>query len=342
MNNFSAFLNHFSSYYFSQKVKHLILHVTNHCNFRCAHCFVDFVNPKKDLSFKDYEIIAKDINDLFWLDIGGGEPFLRKDLYKIVNLFKKQIVSIPTNGWLKKNICDQINQMNHKDTEIVINLSLDGLEKTHNIVRKNEHSWDKVWEAYEELRKISFIKVRFITVVHEDNYDEIIPLMKIVKNRGANFHSVILLRGDPLDETIKLPSFKKLDELAVKMFDILETYDYGENNLSAHLLKNYHRYLWKTSIDTLKKQTQVIPCLAGKSHMVIWGDGRVASCEMLPEIGNLKDKSLNKILESKEMKDQIKFIENKKCHCTHNCAMITSVLYNPSKWPKIIYSKKPS
>ena len=28
------------------------------------------------------------MNNLFWLDIAGGEPFLRKDLYKIVNMFK--------------------------------------------------------------------------------------------------------------------------------------------------------------------------------------------------------------------------------------------------------------
>ena len=45
----------------------------------------DFVNPKKDMSLEDYKNISKDVNDLFWLDIGGGEPFLRKDLYKIVN-----------------------------------------------------------------------------------------------------------------------------------------------------------------------------------------------------------------------------------------------------------------
>ena len=57
MNNFSTFLNHFSSYYFSQKLKHLILHVTNHFHLRCAHCFVDFDNPKKDLKIEDYEKI---------------------------------------------------------------------------------------------------------------------------------------------------------------------------------------------------------------------------------------------------------------------------------------------
>ena len=58
------------------------------------------------------------------------------------------------------------------------------------------------------VRKIGFIKVRFITVVHEDNYDEIIPLMKIVKERGANFHSVMVLRGDPLDDSVKLQVLK--------------------------------------------------------------------------------------------------------------------------------------
>ena len=102
MDNFSSFLNHFSSFHIKRKIKHLILHVTNHCNFRCSHCFVDFVTPKRDLKFSEYEELSKNLNDFFWLDIGGGEPFLRKDLYKIVNLFKKQIVSIPTNGWLKK------------------------------------------------------------------------------------------------------------------------------------------------------------------------------------------------------------------------------------------------
>ena len=111
MNNFSSFLTHYSTYILKKKLKHLILHVTNHCNFRCSHCFVDFETPKKDMTFSDYQEISNNINNLFWLDIGGGEPFLRNDLYKIVNLFKKQILSIPTNGWLKVNIVDQINNM---------------------------------------------------------------------------------------------------------------------------------------------------------------------------------------------------------------------------------------
>ena len=42
-------------------------------------------------------------------------------------------------------------------------------------------------------------------------------------------------------------------------------------------------------------------------------------------------------MDGNKLKEQVKKIENKECHCTHNCAMITSVLYNPSKWPNIVY-----
>ena len=342
MDNFSSFLNHFSSFYIKKKIKHLILHVSNHCNFRCSHCFVDFVTPKTDLKFFEYMELSKSLNDFFWLDIGGGEPFLRKDLYKIINLFKKQIVSIPTNGWLKKNIIEQIELIDKKSCELLINLSLDGLENTHNIVRKNNESWEKVWDVYEDLKKIKDTKVRFITVVHKDNYDEIIPLMKIVQNKGAPFHSVILLRGDPVDPNVMLPSIEKLNKLAAKMFPILEKYDYGTNNISAYLLKNYHRYLWKTSLNTIERKTQVVPCLAGQSHMVIWADGEISSCEMLPAFGNIKNKKILELINGNKHIEQVNSIKNKECYCTHNCALITSILYNPSKWGNLIYQKKPN
>lgn len=341
MGNFSKFLNHYSNFYLKKNFKHLILHVTNHCNFRCSHCFVDFSNPQKDLKLNYYENISKKINNLFWLDIGGGEPFLRKDLYKIINLFEKQIVTIPTNGWLLENILGQIELIDKRETELVINLSLDGLEKTHNTVRKNDQSWEKVWKTFEALKKVKNIKTRFITVIHNQNYHEIIPLMKLIQERGADFHSVILLRGQTLDSHVKLPSFEDLDKLAIEIFKILEKYNYGTDNLSAKILRNYHRYLWKVSMETLRKQDQIVPCLAGKSHLVVWGNGDVSSCEMLPSIGNIRESEIDKITEGDAFRSQVESIKKKECNCTHNCAFVTSIFYNPKKWPQLVYQKKP-
>ena len=68
MKNYSNFLSHFSNYLYKKKLKHLILHVTNHCNFRCSHCFVDFVNVKKDLKIEVYIDISKRLTIYFgWI-----------------------------------------------------------------------------------------------------------------------------------------------------------------------------------------------------------------------------------------------------------------------------------
>ena len=343
MNNYSNFLKHFAGFFIKEKLKHLILHITNFCNFRCAHCFVDFETKKKDLKFEDYEKLSKKINDLFWLDVGGGEPFLRKDLYKIVNLFKKDVVAIPTNGFLTDNIIDQVKKIDTSGCELTINFSLDGMKDTHNKIRKNEKSWDKVWYTYEKMKSLDKknLKLRVITVINNKNFHEIIPLMKEVQSHGIDFHSVMLLRGETLDETVDLPKIEDLNELAKDMFNILSNYDYGVGGNSARILRNYHRYLWKTSIDILQKKDQVIPCLAGRSNLVIWGDGNVASCEMLPPVGNINKNSIDEILVSDEMKKQKKSIKDKECHCTHNCALLTSIMFNPKKWGNLLYQKKP-
>jgi molybdenum cofactor biosynthesis enzyme MoaA len=48
--------------------------------------------------------------DLFWLDIAGGEPFLRKDLAEIVSCFNFEVLQIPTNGSLPELIIKQSNE----------------------------------------------------------------------------------------------------------------------------------------------------------------------------------------------------------------------------------------
>ena len=58
----------------------------------------------------------------------------------------------------------QIDLIDKRKTELVINLSLDGLEKTHNIVRKNDQSWEKVWTTFEALKKI-VQKINFFIII---------------------------------------------------------------------------------------------------------------------------------------------------------------------------------
>ena len=323
-----------------RKLKHFIVHVTNHCNFRCEHCFVDFQTNERDLPTETYLQLARDLGALFWLDIGGGEPFLRKDLAQIIGAFRTRVIHIPSNGSLLPQMLDQLREIRVRQSEsdVLIGLSLDGLEETHDRLRGHPGNWNQVWETYERIRELDpRISIKFTTVLSNMNFHEILPLMKVVSERSPDFHSVILLRGTPLNPEMKLPSIAELRRIGPHIFDQLRGYSYGRSRLSARILKNYHRFLWNVSLDTLEQETQVIPCYAGRSHMVAMGDGGVSACEMLESVGNLRDQSLPEILAGDRYRAQLRSIRNKECHCTHNCAMLTSIMFNPLNLPQLLY-----
>lgn len=329
------FISHFADYQLNRNLKHLIVHVTNHCNFRCKHCFIDF-SPKRDLPLEKYQELGKDVGKMFWLDIGGGEPFLRKDLVDICAAFDAEVITIPTNAFLTDRVVQTTRELVRRvKAEVTIALSIDGLKPTHDRIRE-EGSWDKLWTTYEKLREIEGVRVKINTVLCKENFDEILVLMEEVYRHRPDFHSIILLRGNPLDPSYGLPPMAELKKIQKPLFEILGRYDYGHKSFTSRVLRNYHRYLWNISLATIEKNTQVIPCLAGKAHAVVMGNGDVSSCEMLPPIGNIKEKRWGEIWNGRMMEAQRQFIKDKKCHCTHNCALLDSILYRPSSYPSLI------
>ena len=334
------FAAQFGSFLRKRDLQHLIVHVTNHCNFRCDHCFVDFTENKRDLSVQAYQKLSQQVGPLFWLDIAGGEPFLRKDLAQIVSAFDAKVVQIPSNASLSDQMLQQLAEMQERSkAEITISLSLDGLRETHDAIRKKPGNYDQVWDTFARLRQLGNISIKINSVLSAENAHQFLDLMRAVRANNPDFHSVILLRGDPLNPEFGLPPLPELRKMGQEIFSILESYNYGRNRLSAHLLRNYHRYLWNLSISTLEHKTQVIPCLAGQAHMVVWGDGQVSSCEMLPSVGNTNEQSWHQILQSDEYKKQLQSIRDKKCYCTHNCAMFDSIMFRPMSVPNLIHQK---
>ena len=338
--NFAVdYLSMFGKFLISRNLVHVVLHVTNHCNYRCQHCFIDF-SPKKDLKLHEYQKLGREVGKFFWLDVGGGEPFLRKDLAEIVAAFDARFVGIPTNGFLTDRIVEETKKIRAlRNRDLIIALSVDGLQETHDRIRGQEGAWDKVWETFEELRKIHGVYVKIITVVHNGNAHEIIPLMKEIRKIGPDQHSVILVRGETIDDSIQLPPVDDLRVLGREIFAIQESYDHASNPVVAHLLRNYHRYAWNVSLKSIEEKRQVVPCLAGKAHMVVYGDGRVSSCEMLDTVGNIKLQDWKEILEGPALKEQVADIVAGKCHCTYNCALMDSIFFNPKSIPHFIREK---
>lgn len=80
--------------------------ITGKCNFHCKHCFMDAPDGYYgELSTEQALDIVDQIADcgIFRIDITGGEPFVRKDFWQIVDRIIERdlyIGQIYTNGWL--------------------------------------------------------------------------------------------------------------------------------------------------------------------------------------------------------------------------------------------------
>jgi MoaA/NifB/PqqE/SkfB family radical SAM enzyme len=324
------------SYQFAPRVHHLILHVTNVCNMRCQHCFVDFEDKPNDLSLDEFRSVAGAINDVVWLDIGGGEPFIRKDLPEILALFRAQELSIPTNGWFPDKTLEAVASISERwHGKLIITISLDGFESTHDEIRQN-NSFKKALQTLQLLRGLKDVRVKINTIVCERNADEIVEFAGYVRDLGADYQSFILLRGNPINPQYRLPSLEKLKTIGEGVRPIQDSYCYGRKGMFAVVTRNYQTIKWDVQIRTLEEETQVIPCLGGQAHMVVYANGDVAPCELLPPVGNIRRQPIEDILSGAALGKSVSGIRNKDCFCTHDCNMLENVLFSPRHYPRLL------
>ena len=69
---------------------------------------------------------------------------------------------------------------------------------------------------------------------------------------------------------------------------------------------------------------------------MVFANGDVAPCELLPPVGNLRRDLPEAILESAALREAIASIKAGACACTHNGNMVDNVLLNPRTYPSIV------
>lgn len=316
------------------RIEHLILYVTSRCNLNCKTCFV--CKEDLDLPIEHIRKIADRFHDVAWLNIGGGEPFLRDDLPYICTLFQTKDLTIPTNGIDTSRIEKLTRTIRTSyNGELTVGVSLDGFEETNDDIRGRD-SYANAVETVRLLTKKDRINVKVSTVISARNFPELILFMKFVQSLGVQYHSLLLLRGKPKDPRYRLPPVEDLQAARDDIFSILKRYPYGSKRWSTGLARNYHRLLWNYSMKALKDKQMPIPCLAGRAHLVIHPNGDVAPCELLPSVGNLSEKPIEDICSGVKMNAAIRRICQDTCYCTHNCNMVENILFNWKTYPKLM------
>ncbi len=106
-------------YYDNRYVQTVFWSITGKCNYRCRHCYMDApdaalgeVSTAEALDFIDQMAEC----GVLQVDITGGEPFVRKDFWQLVDRMiyhKMTIGMVYTNGWLLTDkVLDEFERRN--------------------------------------------------------------------------------------------------------------------------------------------------------------------------------------------------------------------------------------
>ena len=305
-----------------------------------------------ELSLSEIESLAKELPTLETLAISGGEPFLRKDISRIYRAFHQNCkrlssFSIPTNCLIPKDIYEKTKDIliisNGKGL-ISINLSLDGLEKTHDYIRGVKGNFNKVLETYELLKGLkkefkNFV-LRVNTTINNYNVDELSKLIDYVREKMPEIesHNFEFIRGNPRDEKMKCPSIDKLKEVKPEIAKTFDYYQYFKGNpIKSKLVNGLRSYQYDLYLRIMAEKKQLIPCYAGKIHAVVDTQANVYFCELLPKVGNIRlEGSFLKAWRSEAAHAQRRSIKEKNCHCTHSCFQNGNIQFNPLLYPKVL------
>ena len=334
--------------------RHLILFVTSRCNLKCKQCFywedMDLNQGKFDIKMHEVEALAasRTLQKLMWLQIGGGEPYLRKDLAGIVEKFsvlpELRHVTIPTNGYFIDLVTDETERMlkNCPKQLINIDISIDGLHEDHDHIRGVKGSFDKLTKTMGRLRDLrkryGNLGVGVILVQISQNQNALENVLEhVIRELKPDHVALNIVRGNPREKVsgdgIDLDIYRRLYERIENAHVRGELADFrtavGDLNVAKDTL--LHETILKT-----RDQGFQMYCKAGTLSLVIKDAGDVYPCEILPDkMGNIRETPIDGIWESETSRKIRGTIRDTKCYCTHECFFAANIAYTPAVYPNL-------
>jgi MoaA/NifB/PqqE/SkfB family radical SAM enzyme len=329
--------------------------VTAACQSRCKTCGIGHVYmacPERaddDLTTNEVEKVFKTMGRVYFFNISGGEPFLRKDLPQIVELackhLKPRVIHTPTNAIRS----DRIEAYTREILEIIekydasvpftVKPSIDGVGHLHDEIRGVEGNFIKLQATIEKLQLVEKeyrnFHLELGTVVSNFNIDHLDEIENFVHSLGvesyrneiaeqrAEFFNI----GDPI--TPDAATYQKLMKDFVKK---IEANIKGKKSL-AKTTEALRLVYYDIAGKILERKTQVIPCYAGVSNVHINYDGGVWPCCVLgydKQMGNLREYGYNfqKLWRSEKALEIRKFIKDKNCACPLANQAYSNILLN--------------
>lgn len=302
-------------------------HITDECDQRCKHCYI-FANGDckgfDRISWRQMQEVVRQAEELCgrlgrapYFYVTGGDPILHPDFWRLAQLLHDKgfmwcMMGNPFH--LDDEVCARLKDLGCRKYQ----LSLDGLEETHDFFRK-PGSFRETLRAIGCLKRAG-IWTAVMNTVSSMNAQELPALIDLVAELEVDVFA--FGRYCPTPEQ-KLSEFH-MDPLEYRelLLACQERIDYHESHGSKTFfqLKDHLWTLLRWEQGRFEIPADAEPgmiydgCHCGTGHMTILPTGDIYACRrMESKVGNIGKQSLKEAFFSNQMEEKREFKRFEKC-----------------------------
>lgn len=285
--------------------------VTYRCNAHCYMCNI-WKHPTDRRKEITPEELKKLPDNLDFVNITGGEPFLREDIEQIIKVVLKKTkrVVISTNGYFT----DKIVALAKKYPNIGVRVSIEGLPAANDELRGLKDGFDHGIRTLIELHELGLKDIGFGITVSDRNAKDLLELYHLAKWLRLEFATAAIhntyyfhkFDNSFKDKKMVAGEFKKLVKELLK------------SKKPKDWFRAYFNY---GLINYINGNKRLLPCEMGTDVFFLDPYGEVYPCNGMDwSMGNIRKQSFNDIWNGKKAEEARQKVKN----CQKNCWMIGS------------------
>ena len=288
--------------------------VTYRCNAKCYMCNTWQHPTKAEKEFKA-DLVKKIPGGLKFINITGGEPFLRDDLNEILDaaLDKTKRLVISTNGYFTDRIISIAEKYGNR---IGIRISIEGLPAANDELRGIKNGFDHGLRTLLNLHAMGIKDIGFGITVSDRNAEDMMELFQLANAMDLEFATAVTHNSYYFHKEDN--TFENPDKIARK-FDKI-----SRDLLNSKRPKNWFRAYFNMGLaNKVRGNKRLLACDVGTDVFFLDPYGNILPCNGSDEpmvMGNLHNQRFDQIWNSNQAKAVRADVKN----CNKECWMIGS------------------
>ncbi|WP_041281020.1 radical SAM protein [Desulfosudis oleivorans] len=289
--------------------------LTYRCQMRCQMCNIwqNPSDPAREITAEELKILPAGFE---FINLTGGEPFLRDDLEEIISVLspKAKRIVVSTSGWHYERILRTVPRFKN----VGVRVSIEGLSRKNDELRGRDGGFDRGVKTLLGLKRAGVKDIGFGITVSNHNSEDMLWLYELGKSMGLEFATAAFHNSY---------YFHKDDNKITNVEEVCENFrNLANMQMRENSPKSWFRALFNLGmIRYINREKRMLPCEAGTMNFFIDPYGEVYPCNGLEEkywkesMGNIRQAGSFDSIWLSEKADQVR---TRVRTCPKNCWMV--------------------